>query len=338
MRRIAPLTRRRLGGAVIAALVFAASPAAAQTITWQMANEYPATSIHGEGDQFFARELWQRSGGRIVIMHSFDASLGYRSKDLLQAVARGTVIVGDMYVGALGDVHPMFLLPSLPFLAVTPEQARLLTDVARPEYERVLARQNQKLLYPSPWPPAGIWARKPVTSMEALRGLRIRTPDANGTATLRAAGAQPAQISFADALPRLKSGEIDAVLSSGDGGAGQRLWEYLNHFTAINYSMTMSMVTMNLDAWNDLGPGLKLAVLGAARATSERQWTEIRTRVAVNYDRMRANGVGITTEVPAEFLEALGKAGRATIDEWRVKAGPSGQDILDDYNKKLNKP
>src|SRR4030095_16931708 len=139
VRRIFPLTRRRLGGAVIAALVFAASPAAAQTITWQMANEYPATSIHGEGDQFFARELWQRSGGRIVIMHSFDASLGYRSKDLLQAVARGTVIVGDMYVGALGDVHPMFLLPSLPFLAVTPAQPRILTDVARPGYDGGLA-------------------------------------------------------------------------------------------------------------------------------------------------------------------------------------------------------
>jgi TRAP-type C4-dicarboxylate transport system substrate-binding protein len=338
MRRIAVLTRRRLGWAVAVAFLLAAGPAVAQTITWQMANEYPATSIHGEGDQFFARELRERSGGRIVITHSFDASLGYRSKDLLQAVARGTVIVGDMYIGALGDVHPIFLLPSLPFLAVTPEQARLLTDVARPEYERVLARQNQKLLYPSPWPPAGIWAKKPVTSMEALRGLRIRTPDANGTATFRAAGAQPAQISFADALPRLKSGEIDAVLSSGDGGAGQRLWEYLNHFTAINYSMTMSMVTMNLDAWNGLNPELKQAALGAAHATSERQWAEIRNRVAVNYDRMRANGVGITPEAPAEFLEALGKAGRVTIDEWRTKAGPTGQEILDDYSKKLNKP
>ena len=60
--------------------------------------------------------------------------------------------------------------------------------------------------------------------------------------------------------------------------------------------------------------------------------------MAVNYDRMRANGVGITAEVPADFLDALGKAGRVTIDEWRAKAGPSGQDILDDYNKKLNKP
>jgi TRAP-type transport system periplasmic protein len=330
-----PMTHRQLASLVLAAIVWCAAPAAAQPISWQMANEYPATSIHGEGDQFFARELRERSGGRITITHSFDASLGYRSKDLLQAVARGTVTVGDMYIGALGDVQPLFLLPSLPFLAVTPDQARLLTDVARPEYERVLGRQNQKLLYPSPWPPAGIWAKKSVTGMEALQGLRIRTPDANGTATFRAAGALPAQISFADALPRLKSGEIDAVLSSGDGGAGQRLWEYLNHFTAINYSMTMSMVTMNLDAWNALSPELKKAVLDAAQATSERQWGEIRNRVAVNYDRMRANGVGITTEIPPEFLEALRKAGQVAIDDWLAKAGPSGQEILDTYRKRL---
>jgi TRAP-type C4-dicarboxylate transport system substrate-binding protein len=330
-----PMTRRRLASLVLAAIVCCAAPAAAQPISWQMANEYPATSIHGEGDQFFARELRERSGGRITITHSFDASLGYRSRDLLQAVARGTVTVGDMYIGVLGEVHPIFLLPSLPFLAVTPDQARLLTDVARPEYERVLGRQNQKLLYPSPWPPAGIWAKKAVTGMEALRGLRIRTPDANGTATFRAAGALPAQISFADALPRLRSGEIDAVLSSGDGGAGQRLWEYLNHLTAINYSMTMSMVTMNLDAWNGLSPELKKAVLDAAQATSERQWGEIRNRVAANYDRMRANGVGITTEIPPEFLEALRKAGQVAIDDWLAKAGPSGQEILDAYRKRL---
>jgi len=47
----------------------------------------------------------------------------------------------------------------------------------------------------------------------------------------------------------------------------------------------------------------------------ERQWAEIRNRVAVNSERMRA-----------------------TIDEWRAKAGPTGQEILDDYTKKLNKP
>ena len=112
------MMRRRRAGLLMVALIFTAVPAVAQTITWQMANEYPATSIHGEGDQFFARELSERSSGRIAITHSFDAALGYRSKDLLDAVARGAVPVADMYIGALGDIHPIFLLPSLPFLAI----------------------------------------------------------------------------------------------------------------------------------------------------------------------------------------------------------------------------
>jgi len=74
-----------------------------------------------------------------------------------------------------------------------------------------------------------------------------------------------------------------------------------------------------------LSPELKKAVLDAAQATSERQWARSGPRSAVNYDRMRANGVGITTEIPREFLEALGKAGQVAIDDWSAKAGPSGQ-------------
>jgi len=330
------MMRRRWAWLLMAAVVFAGAPAAAQTVTWQMANEYPATSIHGEGDQFFAKELRERSSGRIVISHSFDAALGYRSKGLLEAVARGTVPVADMYTEALGDVHPIFLLSSLPFLAATPEQARLLNEVARPEYERVLARHNQKLLYPSPWPPAGLWTKRPVAGMEALQGLRVRIADANATATLQAAGARPLQLSSADVLPKVKSGAIEAALSSGEGGADQRLWERLRYFTAINYSMTMSMVTMNLDAWNELDTELRFAVQGAARATGERQWKEIQARIAYNYERMRANNVGIITEVTPGFTKALREAGQVAVDDWILKAGPRGQEILDAYRKQLS--
>jgi len=122
-------------------------------------------------------------------------------------------------------------------------------------------------------------AKKPVASVADLKGLRVRTANANATLAMRAAGAQPQQISFADTLPLLKTGGIDAVLSSGDGGAGDRLMETLTHFTAIGFSMTMSMVTMNLDTWKALPPDLQEAVLAAAAATSERQWAEIVNRV-----------------------------------------------------------
>ena len=327
----------RAGGRLAAAVVlwlWLASIAQAQPLRWDMPNEYPETSIHGEGDQFFARDLAGRSAGRIAITHHFDAALGYRSKDLLDAIGQGKVPLGDMYIGALGAVHPIFLLPSLPFVAVTPAQARLLAEVARPEYERVLAQHNQKLLYPSPWPPAGLWAKKPVTSLGDLKGLRVRTADASATLAMRAAGAAPSQISFADALPLLKSGEIDAVLSSGDGGAGDRLMETLTHFTAIGYAMTMSMVTMNLDVWNGLPPDLQQAVLAAAQATSERQWAEIVNRVSANDARMRARGVTIVTELTPEYQAALRAAGQVAVDDWLAKMGPAGKDILDRYRQR----
>ncbi len=60
MLRIRLLARRRFASVVAAGLVLAAWPAAAQTITWQMANEYPATSIHGEGDHDYGRQLAAR--------------------------------------------------------------------------------------------------------------------------------------------------------------------------------------------------------------------------------------------------------------------------------------
>ena len=308
--------------------------AQAQTITWDMANEYPATSIHGEGDQHFAKLVLQKSHGKIVINHDFDASHGLRSKDMLEAVASGKLPLADIYSGAMGDAEPIFLLSSLPFLATTTDQSRALFETAEAAYDQALARHNQKLLYPSPWPPTGIWAKQAITSRDSLKGLRIRTYDRNGTLTFEALGAKPVELSFADALPLLAKGDIQAVLSSGDGGAGAKLWEYVDHFTAINYAMPLSLVTINLDVWKALPPALKRAVRDAANATEARQWLAIRQRLDENYVRMRTNHVVVTPRVPADFTAALKQAGRTAIDAWVARYGAEGRLLLADYDRR----
>jgi TRAP-type C4-dicarboxylate transport system substrate-binding protein len=315
-------------------LVLAGFPARAQTITWEMPNEFPASSIHGEGDLFFGNLVRQKSRGRIAVTHRFDAASGLSSKDMLAAVASGKVPVADLYGGALGEVEPIFLLPSLPFVAVDTDRARALFETAQADYEQVLAKHNQKLLYPSPWPPTGVWAKRPITSLEAVKALRIRTYDASGTLTFKSLGADPRQLPFADAMAKLKTGEIDAMLASGDGGAGARLWDYLDNFTAITYAMPLSLVTINLDVWNQLDPTLKRAVRDAAHATEQRQWTAIRKGVEENYLRMQANRVKITTAVPPAFARALEDAGRAAIDAWLAQVGPEGRVLLADFARR----
>jgi len=250
---------------------------------------------------------------------------------VVAAIGRGDLRLGNTYMGALGALDPVFLLPSLPFLATTPGEGQALAAVARPAYERALARHNQVLLFQSPWPAAGIWAHRPVDSAEALKGLRIRTADANGVVAFRAAGAVPVVVSFTDALPQLRAGQLDAVLSSGDGGAGQRLMETLRHFTAIEYAVTMSMVTVNADAWRALDPGLQQALREAAAETEARQWEVMKTRVAANYARMRAAGITLTTELTPEYRQALRAAGQTAVDEWLRQMGPAGAQIIEQY-------
>ncbi len=326
------MIRRALLFALAVVLLFP-TLAPAQTIHWTMADEYPATSIQGEADARFGREVATRSNGRIVIDHQYDAKSGFRSKDMVGAIARGAVPLGNTYMGALGGVDPLFLLPSLPFLATTPEQGQILAIVARRAYEGALAKHNQKLLFLSPWPAAGLWAKKPADSVAALKGLRVRAPDANGVLTFKALGAVPVQVSFADAIPQLRAGQLDAVLSSGDGGAGALLAQVLRHFTAIEYAITMSMVTINADVWNGLAPALQQAVLEAASATERRQWEILETRVAANYARMRAAGVTITTDLAADYRQALRAGGQVAVEDWKRKMGPAAGPLLDAYRR-----
>jgi TRAP-type transport system periplasmic protein len=330
------MTRRRLLLACVA-LLLAPGIACAQAARLTMANEYPATSIQGEADARFARAVAERSGKRVEIVHAYEGASGFRSKDMVDAVAKAAVPIANAYMGALGAVDPIFLLPSLPFLATSPEQGKALADIARPAYERVLARHNQRLLFLSPWPAAGLWANKPIDSVEALKGLRLRTADSSGVLAFKAAGAVPVQVSFADAIPQLKAGQLDAVLSSGDGGAGDRLMEVLRHFTAIEYAVTMSMVTINNEAWAALEPAWRQAVLAAAAETEAQQWNIMKTRVDANYARMRAAGVSITTALSPEVRQALRAAGQVAVDDWVQRMGPAAAPILDAYRQRIGR-
>ena len=263
-------------------------------VQWALANEYPATSLSAEGDAFFAQSVADATRGKLTIVALPDAKLGYKSREQLSAVAEGKVAMADSFGGALGDEHPLFGLSSLPFVVNGIGEARALYAAARPAYDRAFAQHNQKLLYATPWPPTGLWSKRQATSIEAVGKLRIRTYDKTGTELFGRMAAAASVVSFADLPPKLEAGEIDAVLSSGDGGAGRKLWDALPHFSEIDYAIPLSFATVNLDKWRKLDAPTRKAVESAAAATEAR---------------------------------------RAAVDEWAARAGPEGRALLERAGK-----
>lgn len=317
-----------------AALVFstiAATGAVADTVKWDMANEYGESSIHGQAQEVFTETAAEESGGSIQITNHFGASLGYTSAQHFDAVADGAIPIANTNVGSVAGIEPLFLLSSLPFLVSSFDDARTLWEVARPYYEDIFAEYDQVLLYASPWPPAGIWANKPVLSSEELQGLKIRSWDASGTSALKAAGAAAIQLPWADVVPQLASGGIEGVLTSAEGGVSAKFWEHLSDYTALNYAMSLNMTHVNKHEWDALTDDQRDTLLKASEAASDVAWAALAERVTENYAEMQDHGMAIHEELPAAYLSKLTEAGQVVYDDWLEKVGSTGQEILDQY-------
>jgi TRAP-type transport system periplasmic protein len=301
--------------------------ASAQTV-WNMTTEYPQGAVSGLGVTTFAQHVARLGTGKLVIQPSFDAAKGVRSADMLTALAEGRIEAGDAFAGSLEAEDAIFALPSLPFLVTSIADARRLAELARPYLSAALQKRGARLLYLTPWPPSGIWSKAPVKTPSDLSGLSIRTYDRISREVFATAGARATFISFAETLPRLVDGSINAVLSSGDGDAGRKLWQFLPYFTDITYSLPLSVASVNQAAYDALAPELRDAVDSAGRQTETEIWLALSSRLQQNHQRMREAGVVIDANPSPALVAALRSGAEAAQQDWCARSGPACQRVL----------
>jgi TRAP-type C4-dicarboxylate transport system substrate-binding protein len=314
---------------LVAALLLLCPAVVQAQAVWDMPTEYPQSAMSGLGVTTFAKHVAELSAGKLQIRPSYDGTSGIRSAGMLAAIAEGRVQAGDAFAGALEAEDAIFALPSLPFLVTSIADARRLADLARPYLAAALQNRSQRLLYLTPWPPTGIWSKTALKTPSDLSGLSIRTYDKISGEVFTSAGAKATSISFADTMPRLVDGSINAVLSSGDGGAGRKLWEFLPYFSEITYSLPLSVASVNQALYESLSVDLREAVDAASRQTETELWLALATRLQENYQRMRQNGVAIDSSPDPAIVTALQSGAAVAQRAWCTRSGPACVRILD---------
>ena len=331
------LTRRNViqvsvGIAAGAGLTSLPGIARAQSTSWDFSDEYDVTGLTGRTALFFIDQLRQRVGDELAITYQGGGALGYRSVDHFDAVEDGAVPIAITLATQLGGIDPFFDLTSLLFLVQSPDDARTLWRVSKPEYQRIFEDHGQVLLFAVPNPPSGIHSSRPLDTPEALDGLRIRTYDVNGTQTLARAGAAPLQIAWADLVPQLSTGAIDAVLTSADGGVQLSIWDYLSNFAALDYAMALFMAHANADAYNELSDDARAAIQDVLEATDDYAWRIMRDGIEESYTIMRDNGMDVNASPPDAVFERLQEAGSSVKGEWLEEAGERGERVLAEFD------
>ncbi len=319
-----------LTSTMAAILSLAAGSVAAQT-KWDLPAAYPATNFHSVNLQEFATDVDKATGGKLKITVHANGSL-FKAPEIKRAVQGGQAQAGEILLANFQNEWQLFGADGLPFLADSYEESAKLYKVQKPFLEKKLAEQGMALLYAVPWPPQGIYVKKPISSAADLKGVKWR---AYSPATARIAelvGAQPVTVQAAELSQAMATGVVESYMSSGSTGFDTKTYEHIKYWYDTQAWLPKNAVIVNKAAFDALDAPTKQAVMKAAADAEVRGIAGSKKTNTDSIEKLKANGMNIVA--PSAQLKAdMKKVGDVMLKEWLDKAGPEGKALIDAYTK-----
>ena len=328
--------KRRAMNAALSALVLAAlgllGPAA-QAQTYKA--EYKLSTVvgtafpWGKGGEIWAELVKQRTNGRINIKLYPGTSLvqGDQTREFT-AIRQGVI---DLAVGSTINWSPQVKelnLFSLPFLM--PDYAAMDAITQGPVGQDLFALVEKAGVVPLAWGENGYReisnSKRDIRKPDDMKGLKIRVVGSPlFIDTFTALGANPTQMSWADAQPALASGAVDGQENPLSIFTAAKLPTVgQKHLTMWGYVADPLIFVVNRDVWQSWTPADREIVKQAA-IDAGKQEIELARKGLADADPavlkdISAGGVTVTRLSPAE-REAFVAATRPVYDKWKNSIG-----------------
>jgi len=297
---------------------------------WDMALAYGAGNFHSANATEFAKNVSDKSGGKLTIVTHPGGSL-YKGGEIFRAVRTGQTQIGERFMSALGKEDPLLEVDSQPFLATTYDDAMNLYQASKPEIVKGLDAKGLVFLYAVPWPAHGLYSKKEINSVADLKGLKFR---AYNSATIRIAeltGMAPTKIEAAEISQAFSTGAVESMITSPTTGKNKKIWENgVKYFYDIAAWFPKNMVIVNKDAWNQLDSATQKLVMMEASKAEKKGWAL--SKKGNKDDKKALADAGMKVgKVNAELKKHFENVGATMSKEWADRAGSRGQGVLAAY-------
>ena len=296
---------------------------------WDMPTPYGDGTHQTQVARSFAEEVNAKSGGKLTINVHSGGSL-IKHPEIHRAVKSRQVQIGEVFIGRLGNISPIFKLDNIPFLATDFDAAEKLYKASKEAINKELGKDKLMLLYTSPWPAQDLYSNKPVNSLADLEGLKMRAYSPTTSRLADLMGTTPVNIPFSDVAQAFTTNAIDAMVTSASTGVNSQSWDYISHFTTINAWIPKNMMMVNKRIFDRLDDDTKQVILTAA-ANAEKMGWELGRKLQVEHRNiLKENGMVVTA--PTTELDAqLRKIGETMVNEWLQEAGAEGKAVIEAY-------
>lgn len=326
------LRRSLLGLLAVAATLggfSAAAPAQTYKSEYKMSLVVGTAFPWGKGGEIWANLVRERTQGRINIKLYPGVSLiqGDQTREF-SALRQGVI---DMAIGSTINWSPQVKqlnLFSLPFLM--PDYAAVDALTQGQVGKDIFATLEKAGVVPLAWGENGYReitnSKRPIKTPEDLKGLKIRVVGSPlFVDTFTALGANPTQMSWADAQPAFASGAVDGQENPMSIFTAAKLHTVgQKNVTMWGYVADPLVFVVNKEVWNSWTPADQ-AIVRQAAIDAGKEEIAIARKGLVEPDQpllkdIAALGVTITKLSPAE-REAFVKATRPVYAKWKPTIG-----------------
>lgn len=283
----------------------------------------------GRGAQEWAKLVTERTNGRISVKWYPGSSLvGGETTREFTALRQGTL---DFNVSSVINWAPhvkelnLFLLPFL-----VPDDKAFDALISGGVAKDLFSLVEKRGVVPLAWGENGAReisnSKREIRTPDDLKGLKFRvvgSPIFNDIYT--ALGANPTQMTFADAQPALQSGVVDGQENPISLFVGAKMHTLgQKYLTKWNYVNDPLVFAVSAKAWESWSPEDREIVRQAAIEAARHEIADTRKGVSPGDDALiqQAIAAGVTvTELSAEEKAAFAKAAQPVVDKWSKTIG-----------------
>jgi TRAP-type C4-dicarboxylate transport system substrate-binding protein len=284
----------------------------------------------------FVKNVNERTNGRVIIEISSFPELGLAGPDTLRLVADGTLGLAEIYPGYVGGDLPILDIAALWGIAPDSDTYLELADQLYPDMKRIFKENTGgEVIYRHYYDNQFIFSKTPLAGLEDYKGKKIRQHSTVLGDMLAGLGADGQFVAFSEVYTALERGILDAGVTGGLPGHGQRWYEVSDYLVGpIAGSFVASYVTMNKERWEELPADLQ-AIIKEEGAKSEAVNLDlVKNKWAVEAVELNVeNGMThmpFTPEVSAKLREiALEKI----IPNWVDRVGGTDTEAVRLFNR-----
>jgi TRAP-type transport system periplasmic protein len=243
------------------------SRAKSAEVTLSYSNFFPPANKVSVLCEQWCKEVEKRTKGKVKVNY-FPGSALTKPSQTYDAVVKGIADIGLTFVGYTRGRFPLTNVFELPIGIRTAYEG---TKLANAYYDKFKPKEfdDVKIIYFHCSAPHHLFAKKPISTVEEISGLKIRAGGAAGR-SLEVLGAVPVSMPMSDAYDALAKGVVDGIEAPFEPMKGFRLAEVVSHCTILeNFYVGLAFVVMNKRKWNSLEPDVKETI-----ETINAEWIE----------------------------------------------------------------